>query len=42
MDRVQEGEDVLGLAVYMAAEASALLTGSHDPIERVWTAYVCL
>jgi hypothetical protein len=32
-------EDLLGLAVYMAADEAGLMKGSVDPIDRGWTAY---
>lgn len=38
LDRVGEVEDIMGAAVFLASDASALMTGTHMIIDGGWTA----
>lgn len=38
LDRVGEVEDIMGAAVFLASDASALMTGTHMMIDGGWTA----
>ncbi len=38
LDRVGEVEDVMGAAVFLASDASALMTGAHIMLDGGWTA----
>ena len=38
IDRVGEVEDIMGATVFLASDASALMTGTHMLLDGGWTA----